>query len=378
MSFKTDFEKLIEMIELRSRKSMSAVEIARDVSKSIGINTRDLGTSFLFITGKSLSEYIKDRKMMAAYKYLIETENPKTPEAVDISGYDNQSSFNKRFKEVFKISPGQAVKEKDASLYKTWISWEDLESETEERKGIRRWSMNNNRVYGVALEDYNTICEVLELQSIYGLSEEMSRAAFDFSKKFNRPLSKTFQYFSEYVTSYEDYNYSCKMGYEDRIYPSEEEYIKAEIDGKLSDPEMCYLFFDTDFSEDIYDIISKAKEQGIEDVRSLSKTTLRLLASDIESYYGLKSAEYFDKHVNENYQKESLESYIQLIECGFDYWVAFNRLRTISERERLNAVWNLYDGEYFGYEKAYEDLEERNKDLIEDGYENFVHDVLYD
>ena len=375
MSFKNDFEKLIDQIEQLSTERISAIETASKVSNGLGINPRDLGTSFSFITRKPLVAYIKERKLMAAYQYLIDTENAKISEAVDISGFDNQSSFSKRFKKEFNMSPKQAVQKKDANLYKSWITWDYLESDENTREEVRGCSMNEKTVFDVTLEDYQRISEILELQSLYGLSEEMSKAAFEFSKEFNRPLDKSFQYFDEFAIPYKSKEYIECFEDDGIFFSNEEEYIKEDVMKDLSDPEMCYLFFDAGFSESIFDIINKARGQN-EDVRNLSKTALRFLASDINGYYGLKSANYYDEHANEEYTDKNLDEYIQKIEEGGDYEIAFESILTDAEMKRLLDYAGSLDS--ILEEEALDAMIERNKDIIEDGYTDLLYDVYYD
>lgn len=109
------FNSMINMIEnaVFSEKSLKATEIKMETAQYCGLSLRDLNTVFTYLTDSSLLEYIKGRQIMAAYSVIISMKQFDIEKAIDISGYDNQSSFGKRFKEVFGMSPKSAFRKKD-------------------------------------------------------------------------------------------------------------------------------------------------------------------------------------------------------------------------------------------------------------------------
>ena len=275
---------------------------------------------------------------MAAYRYLIDSSEPAISEAVAITDYGDQSSFSKKFKKVFKVSPGTAIKEKNPSLFRAQITWEELETGEKNQKMIGESQVNEPTVFGVNIENYKILSEVFELQSFYGLSEEMSKAAYDFSRDHKRPLAKTFQYFFENVIPYKSIDY-IEVFEEDHVFFSDEaEYIQKVVLEDLENPEWIYLFFDAGFTDEIYEIIDKARGQGVDDVRTLSMTALRFLASDIGGYYGLKAADYYDEHANEEYNDKNLEEYIQWVDKGYDYELAFEAILTDAAIEKMDQM----------------------------------------
>jgi hypothetical protein len=92
MNAKEQFDKIIETIEILSNDldGIKARDIAEHVSSMLGLGCRDVGAIFAFLTGYSLLDYIKERKLMAAYKMLISIPLLDIEGAITVSGYDNQ------------------------------------------------------------------------------------------------------------------------------------------------------------------------------------------------------------------------------------------------------------------------------------------------
>ena len=62
-------DRVTALIESEIKKDKSASEIADNVAREIGNSTRDLSTIFSFMTGKTLIDYIKERKLNASYEH---------------------------------------------------------------------------------------------------------------------------------------------------------------------------------------------------------------------------------------------------------------------------------------------------------------------
>ena len=100
MNLKEHFESIIEKIEKKAENpyDQKASNIAENICKEEFINIREFNAIFKFLTDYSIIEYIKERKMMIAYKMLIEAEEFDPQPVIEISGLDNQNSFGKKLK----------------------------------------------------------------------------------------------------------------------------------------------------------------------------------------------------------------------------------------------------------------------------------------
>ena len=100
MNAKEKIEKIITDAEKMARDNFGkADEISIEIATTMFMGCRELKDVFKFFTGRSLNEYVKERKMMAAYDYMLRQEKLNIDKAIEISGLDNQSSFGKKFKE---------------------------------------------------------------------------------------------------------------------------------------------------------------------------------------------------------------------------------------------------------------------------------------
>ena len=92
--------KILNYIELHIRDKMSL----ESISKNINLSKEYTATIFKKETGKTLVNYINERKMMLAKELIISNEMS----LVDVSnhlGYDNYNYFSRLFKKHFDVTP---------------------------------------------------------------------------------------------------------------------------------------------------------------------------------------------------------------------------------------------------------------------------------
>ena len=131
MNVKQRFDKTIQEIEKRAGDPyVDSQQLAADIAASNALLLRDMITVFKYLTGNTLRAYINDRRMMASYKFLISGKTRNIERALEIAGYGDQPGYTKAFKKRFGLSPGEAFKKKDISLYEEPMSWELLSRET--------------------------------------------------------------------------------------------------------------------------------------------------------------------------------------------------------------------------------------------------------
>ena len=206
MDPKKKFNMLIETIEkfVSSDELLSASEIADRSARSLARNVRDIDSAFAFLTGRSLNSYIRERKMMMAYKLLLSAPALGIDRAVDISGYDNQSSFTKEFKRRFGIKPGDASVRGDRSKLKPPLDWDGLLSVPNDQNVPDEQEVEKDEeeiLFGIPEERFSLIMKASDLKSFYGFSNLKSNIAFEIAEEFAVPLDCAF----EFVCSVCDY-----------------------------------------------------------------------------------------------------------------------------------------------------------------------------
>ncbi len=111
MNAKDRYDGIIEGIEeaVQNYSDYPAREIAGDEAENLGLAPREFSAIMQFFTGSTAIDYIRRRKLMAAYKYLITDKSPDIQTAISYTDYDNQSSFTTAFRKIFDLPPGGAM-----------------------------------------------------------------------------------------------------------------------------------------------------------------------------------------------------------------------------------------------------------------------------
>lgn len=193
-------DRVTALIESEIKKDKSASEIADNVAREIGNSTRDLSTIFSFMTGKTLIDYIKERKLNASYEHIIDSERFDAKTAVTLSGLGDQSALIKKFNNAYGMTPKEAHAKKDRSLVKARMKWNDFshveiqEITSEENDTV----IANNTVFGLARTKYEEVKEAIELQELYGFDELQSEIAYYIYQTYDFPLKETFRFVDEY------------------------------------------------------------------------------------------------------------------------------------------------------------------------------------
>ena len=100
MNYYDSLNRLIDTIEKNLENEIDYNELA----KVIGTSSYTMQRIFVFLTGMTLTEYIRKRRLSKAAEELRKTEN----RVIDIAtkyGYDSPVSFSNAFKKIHGQSP---------------------------------------------------------------------------------------------------------------------------------------------------------------------------------------------------------------------------------------------------------------------------------
>ena len=207
MKVKEKFEKLISEIEdLANRHEyLKPKNIGYKVASSSGIVFRDLNSIFTYLTGVSLNDYIKERQIMAAYTTIVSMPIFDIEVAISVSGYDNQSSLGKKFKERFGITPTEAFREKDFSRISEQITWDMISNGVNlfDNK-IKASKPDQKERFGIPAKEYLLITEAANLQVLYEFDDTQSNIAYIIAKDYKVSLRQAFDFVDDYCV-YLDY-----------------------------------------------------------------------------------------------------------------------------------------------------------------------------
>lgn len=200
MNAQERFEQYVDEIEDMAEKNecLKPYNIADEITTSHGIGIRDLTAVFSFLTESSLTSYIRERQMMAAYKAIISAEKFDVEIGISITGYSDQSSFGKSFKERFGLTPKEAFEKKDLSKYIEKLTWDALAKDAVlfERADIEVKPVKMR--FGISEEQYRIANYAADLQVLFDLDDYQSEKAFELAGIINVEMKLAFEFISEY------------------------------------------------------------------------------------------------------------------------------------------------------------------------------------
>lgn len=143
MNYYDQLNKVIEEIEMKLTEEINY----KDLAKIIGTSSYTLQRIFAFLTGITLTEYIRKRRLSKAGEELLST-NIKIIDLAIKYQYDSPISFSNSFKKMHGISP-QTLRKNNLSL-KTFpkIEFKPTTDIIEELE-YRVINLNKQKLYGI-------------------------------------------------------------------------------------------------------------------------------------------------------------------------------------------------------------------------------------
>ncbi len=366
-------DKVTELIESEIKKDKSPSKIADSVAQRFGISTRDLHTVFMFLTGQTLINYIKERKLMASYENIVNSKDFDAQVAVSLSGLGDQPAFNKVFKKTFGCTPKEAFDKKDYSLLKIRMTWDHMGNseiipinEFVEMKPLKK-----DKIFGVEHSKFEQIKEIIELQEIYGFDELESRTAYDIYTDYDLPLKDAFRFVSEYKYCE---NHPIEINEEELIEelglspdfqfaPEEEDidtlsrvgYIDRIKEG-VRDPEVRYVYFNCDMNSiyTTFNVIEKLHSAGETDVTQVDIDVINICAyEDIDVCYCKKAVLYYKEHATDEYGDDAFCEYMGYILENQPIEAAFSNIYQTDGWDDYDSQFHSED-EYYAFLKEYD------------------------
>lgn len=342
MTVKERYDRWISLIEEYAKDPhMSYNDIAMEIARETTYDQRDLNTIMKFLADTTLLDYIKTRKMMAAYQWLANAEvSDSIDYAVAISGKGTHSYFDTAFKSMFKTQPSKILGTKDFSMLKPPLIWKTLSCYTGKNTNIvdtatrketiaqakeqpailpKKTHTSESLIYGVSTEQYEKITVASDLAAMYGMDLAMGNYAFIFSEKNKVSLEESFRYVYETIEFFSEMDAS--LG---RTYHCDHDTVRRSTTDRL----IKFLFFKCHLSVSLaYDFIDRINlpKQAL---LKLSPIVIHLYAHTCDSKfdYFLKAIDYFTEHADDNYDYENLNTYIDDVSRGLPIEIAFEAI----------------------------------------------------
>lgn len=386
MSAKEKYNILINAIEkmIEGEESEVGIEILtpHDISDRAfslagceGMDDRSKNVIFLFLSGLTVIEYIQERKMMYAYKAIInssEWNRELIDSVVLMMGLSDDKAFAKKFKKTFGTSPKKAFANKDESLISPVKDWDEISKDGKSAFiSLEGDNMVETR-FGVKKDLFMEANIAANLQAFYSLNDDESEYAFSLYKDMNIPLKDTFEYVYNYLWgNFEDDNRGERL-IED-----------------LSNPDVLHMYFECNmsFNEIVRVLICLSKNVL---PRKMKDTTKEYLLGyreycnylEVALFLGEKSVpsfesiyEYYIENRKEDDDEETFILLIERIPYSYEIGRALDDARTerIYKRNNISMDDLIYEAEVY-----INDSEEDNsyeESLID---EEFSYDIDLD
>ena len=402
MQAKEKFNNIVYKIEelVLEAEYMKAYEISEEAfaAGECYIDDRSKNTLFLFLIGSTVIDYINERRMMAAYKHLVTMKKKNFKKVIDLSGVQEHSSFIRKFRKQFGMSPTQAFEKKDESKILPIKDWDEI---SQEGKNIFAKLEEDENVliekkFGISKEMYIRAQHAENLQSFYKLNDLESEFAFAMSDSHAISLDETFEYVYNYVWVYAEDKVSNDVDAEKR-----DQRIKEDL---LND-DTVYLYFNCGLSfEDIYILllvkhINNMKESWREVEPIYLQGCLQYMRSTYASWIiGLdreedfrlkfrnfqKAHQYFQEKKTEAYTEYDYKLFLSLA-YFYDIVTAWTMVKPghQSDKEVKRECKQIYvDSHYLTIDESdYNEIEMRRERLYaEDGFyeREFYGEDYYD
>ncbi len=365
MGVKEKYDKIIAYVEREAANPYKkANEIVQELADRYVLDIRELNVIFRFMTGETARNYVVLRKIMAAYLCLISSKNLDIPKAISISGLENHSSFNKKFAEIFNMTPKEAFKAKDFSLFTEPLNWDAVsDNETVISPKKADDNVTGQSVFGVSKDQYEKMLQAQKLKDLYGLEQSFANVAFEFAEKNDLDLDEAF----EYIEDVQDY-----LGDDN----TDESFITETAENPL------HLFMYFDCGLPIYDAYDLMDEHNLTREELLSVSPDLISAYDYYSGFSFKYFQraycYFMEHAAEctdgKYTEEDFDEFIKYlstnmpIEEAFSYIIPSDMDYGCFTLEELQAD-SEYDYEFDMIEREAEENERWNGVRIDKEYD---------
>lgn len=343
MSVVQRYDSLINCIEnaVAEKPYKGAKCILTNSAKQIKFygSDRDLDTIFEFFTGVKLLAYIKSRKLDYAYSVLMQQKKFDLEELLDISGYDNQNSFGKVFRETFGLPPRKTFFEKKKLPRQVPLYWNNLSDHhmavqaKKNKPEESKMKIEMDSVLGIKTETFEKIVILQDLCALYGCNLIQGEAAFNLAEKHKLDLDRSFEYTSHfhYLSPEEVTNEDLKFVYngDDKNMPKtvDEFNAKRYFLDRVDDPDLIHCFFkiglDFDSSFRACDRISGFDKT--KDITSHSPQFIYACAYSDSAFAHIENAvDYYMKHIPVGtFDYERFDYFVEKIDCGMPIECAF-------------------------------------------------------
>ena len=174
-------------------------EIWEKAIRNKGYPSRKLSDLFNMFAQTTPNQYITERKLNAVLERILRTIDYKKEKdkIIDFSHYSDERNMIKAFTNQYKCSPAEAHKDKRIDLLTPKYDWNSFPDAWKEPIVEKEITINDS-LFGISIEQYNTLLRMQDLQSFFGVSIQEANAAYNASVASGRDAWECFEEVSKY------------------------------------------------------------------------------------------------------------------------------------------------------------------------------------
>ncbi len=176
MNLKNKYNEIVKVVE--NNIIMDSASLQGVLERHMAANLRLLGDAFQFISGKTLAQYIRERKLIHAVMFK-NRENVSMDIAAERYGFHDASSMSKSFKTCFGKPPSQVTEEELKRFVPLWFErvLEEMEDGSVSIAMKEDWE-KEAASFVLTTEQFALAREVLAKAAVYGLSDRFAELAY--------------------------------------------------------------------------------------------------------------------------------------------------------------------------------------------------------
>lgn len=201
MTLEMRFDTIINKIE--SLIQQGEQDIPSVLSRETGLNLRQLGDVFKFMTQMTLNRYIRQRRIINALTNRMQNDLSVEMVAFD-AGFSDAAAFSKACKNEFGVSPIQLAEETLVKHVPFTFSQIISDKYTIQMEaGTLNNTVSHNSSY-ISSEQFNEVKQILEIGAFHGLNDEEAEQAYRIAKKCNVTLPQAAEFYEDYKLQMEN------------------------------------------------------------------------------------------------------------------------------------------------------------------------------
>ena len=263
MNFAEKYNSIITFIEENLHRKTD--EISQIMAGELKISKRALGETFQFMTGLSINEYVRNRRIVNAMRYKLQTDCPLEMVAEEF-GFPDQPTISRTCKEALGFSPSQVTEEMLDGLHP--LQLQDLFEDSGNGRILPMRKADRMNAFGITKSTFSEIRLFLEENTYYDFDDDYLDLAYQIKEKYDLSIEAAYNLMEE---------------------------IKLHSEGKFDKvfvkwaKEYAFLRLKYGVKEwDIVEIIEQMHEDGEKDITKAEHNYLEVYLGEYAQRIGLK------------------------------------------------------------------------------------------